>query len=822
MKTIRLIIVFSLLLSAFGLHAQKTLVTGLVIDSETKEPVPFANVYFKDSKIGTTTDVNGNYRIETYYATDSLVASTIGYQRLAKRVKADQSQVVDFEIGVSGIALEMVTVKADKKKKDPAIELMKKVIRNKAANNRVKLDYYEYNVYNKIEFDMNNIDESFTERRVMKPFQFVFENIDSTSEDKPFLPIFLTESYSRYFYRKSPKATKELIEATKVAGVQNESVSQFLGDMYQGTNVYDNYITVFGKSFVSPLSDFGQVSYKYYLLDSAVLNEKYKCYQIAFVPRRKGELVFEGEMWINDTTYAVKQIQASVKEDANINWVNAFSVYHEYDQVEDEVWMLTKEKVVIDFNVAEKSVGFYGRKTTMYNDFEINKAKDDDFYSVFNNIEVSEDANEQSDEYWQEKRPEKLSDKEQSIYTMVDTIKDIPAFRTYVDVITLVITGYYEMKYVDLGPYFTVFSFNQIEGPRFRVGGKTNSDFSTKMEFGGYVAYGLRDEQFKYQAEGRFFLSKRPRQIIHGSYRKDLEQLGQSANAWRTDNILASVFRRSPNNQLNAFEEYKVDHEIEYFPGFSSRLIYNRRDIWSPGQFLLTQTDNEGNTNTVNRISTSEVSLTLRLAYQEKFITGELDRISLGTKYPIIQANIALGIKGFLGGEYEYQRAALSVQDNFSLNPFGQSDLRIEVGKIWGRLPFPLLQLFNGNETYFYDAYAFNLMNFYEFVGDRWMTVSWVHHYNGLFFNKVPLLRKLKWREVTAFRCALGELRSNHEEELDFPNGLSTLRKPYFEASAGIENIFKIIRVDALWRLSYLNKPDAVPFGIRVGFQIDF
>jgi len=797
-------------------------VTGRVFDSETNEAVPFANIYFKDSKIGTISDEKGNYRIETYYGTDSLIASTVGYKRIAQKVKLDRSQVIDFEMQVSGIALQMITVKADKKKKDPAVEIMKKVVRNKAANNREKLNFYEYDVYNKIEFDINNIDESFTGRRVMKPFQFVFDNIDSTSEDKPFLPMFLTESYSRYFYRKNPKATKELIEATKVAGVKNESISQFLGDMYQGTNIYDNYIDIFGKSFVSPLSDLGQVSYKYYLLDSAVLDNRYKCYQIAFIPRRKGELVFEGEMWINDTTYAVKQIEATVKEDANINWVNGFKVIHEYDQVEDEVWMLTKENVVIDFNVAEKSVGFYGRKTTIYNNFRINEEQDDEFYSVFNNIQVADGANEKSDEFWNEKRPEHLSEKEQSIYAMVDTIKDIPAFRTYVDVITLIVTGYYEMKYIDFGPYFTTFSFNQIEGPRFRIGGKTNSDFSTKVEFSGYLAYGIRDELFKYQIESRYFLSKRPRQILHASYRKDLEQLGQSANAWRTDNILSSVFRRSPNNQLNAFEEYKVDYELEYFPGFSSLLTYNRRDIWSPGQFQLTQTDPEGNTQNIQRLSTSEVSLTLRLAYREKFITGELDRISLGTKYPIIQANLALGIKGFMGGEYEYQRAAIDIQDQFSINPIGQSDLHVEVGKIWGTLPFPLLQLFNGNETYFYDAYSFNLMNFYEFVADRWVTVAWVHHYNGLFFNKVPLFRKLKWREVTAFRCAIGELRNNHTEELDFVPGLSTLGKPYFEASAGIENIFKILRVDALWRLSYLDKPDAVPFGIRVAFQIDF
>ena len=317
-----------------SVFAQKTIVTGKVVDAENSEPLPYVNVFFKGSKIGTTTDLNGYYRIETYYPTDSLQASMMGFRNTAKKVKRDQAQVVDFEMPMSGINLGEVMIVGDKKAKDPAVELMKKVVRNKSTNNKEKLEAYEYSVYNKIEFDMNNIDESFKNRRVMKPFQFVFDNIDSTSEDKPFLPIFLTESVSRYYFLKNPKSSKEVIEATKVAGVKNESVSQFLGDMYQNTNVYENYISAFGKSFVSPLADLGMLSYKYYLLDSAVLDSRYKCYKIAFIPRRKGELTFEGEMWVHDTTYAVKQIEATIGQDANINWVNGFKVYHEYDQVE--------------------------------------------------------------------------------------------------------------------------------------------------------------------------------------------------------------------------------------------------------------------------------------------------------------------------------------------------------------------------------------------------------------------------------------------------------------------------------------------------------
>ncbi|HAW21100.1 MAG TPA: hypothetical protein DCX14_13040 [Flavobacteriales bacterium] len=817
---IRLLAILVLGLLANSPSAQQTIVVGKVFEAETNLPIPFANVYFKDSKIGTTTDEKGAYRIETYYPTDSLLVTVLGYQRGAQRVKADRSQVVDFEMKISGISLGPVTIVADKKAKDPAIEIMKKVIRNKKANNREKLEAYEYNVYNKIEFDMNNINERFTNQKVMKPFDFVFENIDSTSEEKPFLPIFLTESFSRYYYRKSPKSSMEHIKATKVAGVKNESVSQFLGDMYQNTNVYENYVDAFGKSFMSPLSDFGGTSYKYYLLDSAVINRK-KCFKIAFIPRRKGELVFEGEMWINDTTYALKEIQAKIIEGANINWINSFSVHHVYDQVENEIWMLTKENVVVDFNLSEKAIGFYGRKTTIYDEFIINEKKENSFYSTFNNIQVADSANDMSDEFWNEKRPESLSENEFKVYEMVDTIQQIRAFRTYVDLITLFVNGHYEMKYVDIGPYFTMASFNQVEGLRLRVGGRTNSDFSTRLELSGYLAYGTKDQRFKYHAASRFFISKSPRQIIHLSTRKDLEQLGQSANAWRTDNILSSVFRRAPF-RFNAYEEYKGGYEVEFIPGFSTKFEFGRKDIWSVGDVLFQRENGDGSVYDINRISTAEVGINVRFAYRESFISGDLDRISLGTKFPILEFNARLGIKGFLGGDYEYQRVSLRISDRFPINPIGQSEFILEAGKIWGTVPYPLLQMFPGNQTYFYDDYAYNLMNYYEFISDQWVTLFYTHHFNGLFFNKVPLFRKLKWREVATMRSAIGGLSNKHKAELQFPANLYDLNKPYFEAGVGVENILKIFRVDAIWRLSYLSNPNVVPFGVRLTFQIEF
>jgi len=809
-----------ILLAGSTALAQKTIISGKIVDAETKEPLPFVNVVFKGSKIGTTSDFDGNYRLETYYPSDSLQISSVGYIPQTKKVKKDETQVINFTVEAGAVQLREVVIKADKKAENPAHPIIRNVIANKKINNREKLGAYEYETYNKIEFDVNNIDEEFRNKRVLKPFQFVFDNIDS-SEAKPFLPLFMTESISNHYYRKDPKAQREVIHATKVSGVENKSVSQFLGDMYQNVNIYDNYITAFGKSFVSPISDFGFLSYKYYLLDSVSL-DGFKCYKIRYTPRRKSELTFEGDLWIADTTFAVKQVEATILKDANINFINEFSVYQEYNQVEKEVWMLTNDQLVVDFTLSNKTIGFYGRKKSSYRNFVINTPHEDGFYKSASNVIVDDSASLKSDEYWTQSRHVELSENEKKIYAMVDTIKQIPAFRTYVDIITLVVSGYYEAGLFELGPYFTTVSFNQVEGARFRLGGRTSNKFSTRLALEGYAAYGLKDENFKYMGGFQYFLSKSPRQRIGASYRKDLEQLGTSANAWRTDNILTSLFRRNPANQLNGFEEYKTFYEMEWFDGFSNRISFEKRDIWSLGSLNFQTPTSDVTPADVSRISTAEVGLYARFAYKEKFLSGEFERVSLGSKYPAIQAQLTLGLKGAFDSDYEYQKLVINIQDKIQLNPFGHTNVVLEVGKIWGTLPYPLLKLHNGNETYFYDSYAYNLMNFYEFVSDEYVSLFAVHHFNGLFLNKIPLMRKLKWREVASFRMAAGDFSEANRRELLFPEGLTVLKKPYYEAGVGIENIFKVIRVDALWRLSYLDNPDVIPFGFRGALQIAF
>lgn len=806
-------IFFLLLTNASG---QNTKIFGKVTDAKTGEVLPFVNVYFTGTQVGTTTDLDGKFLLETNLKVDSISARFVGYEISTKAVEKNKAQTINFSLTTGSVELQEIVIKPGV---NPAEILLKKIIENKGKNDKEQLDYYSYEVYNKVEFDLNNIDEEFRNKKVFKQFEFIFDNIDS-SDAKPYLPMFMTESISDFHYRKQPKSEREIIKGVKVSGLQNESVNQFLGDMYQKVNIYDNYVLVFGKSFVSPIADFGLRYYKYYMVDSAYIDNHW-AYKVTFMPRRRQEPTFAGQFWVADTSFALMNVEVSIASDANINFIKGFMAEQDYRQI-DSVWMLTRDKLVVDFNLSNKAMGIYGRKTTTYKDFRLNQIPPDTVFAGVDKVVVLESSNQRDEEFWDSSRHDSLTENEKAIYTMIDSMKNIPRFRTYVDLITMFMTGYKVIGKFEFGPYFTTYSFNQVEGHRFRLGGRTSNSFSKRLMIEAYGAYGLKDETFKYGGGIQYFLSKKPRFKFIAHYKYDMEQLGQSVNALRQDNILASAFRRNPFDKLTLVEEYKTSLEREWLTGFSNRITLSHRTLQPRGSLEYLQLNSEGAIENLSSITTSEVSLYTRFAYKEKYVEGEFDRISLGTKYPTVQLDISFGIPDLIGSDYEYQRIKLNVSGDFRTRPFGYIEYIFEGGKILGSAPYPLLELHNGNETYFYDHYAFNMMNYFEFASDQYVSASLTQHFNGFFFNRVPLFRRLKWREVVFGKAVTGTLDAKNALILVLPENMTSLEEPYVEVGAGVENIFKIFRVDGLWRLTHLDRPNVNQFGIRGTFAINF
>jgi hypothetical protein len=818
-----LILLFVLLFTVGSISnsfAQETVVSGKVTDALTNEPIPFATVIFKGATIGSNTDMDGNFRIKTETPTDSLVFILVGYNQVKMRVKKGQIQVINVALKASKVELQEVVIKAGE---NPANIIVRKIIDNKERNNPSKLETYQYEVYNKVEFDLTNISDKFKSKKLLKPFSFIWDNMDSSeTNSRPFLPFFISETLSDFYFKNNPKNRKEIIKGSKISGLENATITQFLGDMYQRVTIYDNFIDLFGKGFVSPTSDLGLVYYRYYLLDSMYLDDQW-CYKLKFKPRRPQELTFAGEFWVQDTSWAIKKINMRIAHDANVNWIEDMAIVQEYTYVNNQNWMLSKDMLVIDFAAKEDGMGFIGRKSTSYRNFIINQPIKEDVFTGTENIIVSDEALKRSENFWDQSRHEELSERELKIYHMVDTIKTLPAFKTYVDFITLFFTGYKDIGKIELGPYYTVYSFNRVEGNRFRIGGRTSDDFSTRVLMDGYLAYGTLDEKFKYGGGIKYKISDKPRQFVGVNYKKDVQQLGQSDNAFQDDNILGSLFRRTPQSRLNSIELQKIWYEMEWFPGFSNKISFSHSHFAPLGDLNTNYYIDDSRTQIKNSYDITEVNLFARFAYREKFVAGKIDRVSLGSDYPVIQVNAGFGVRGLLDGSFNYQKLTVKVDDRIRLAPFGYTYVLLSAGKIWGRLPYPLLELHPGNETYFYDYAAFNLMNYFEFVSDYYFSGYATHHFEGFFLDKIPLLRKLKWREVAQLKAVYGGINRQNIDILENPNEFSTLQaKPYAEAGLGVENIFKIIRIDFLWRLSYLENPDIAKFGIRGSFQLSF
>lgn len=804
-------------LTAFG---QKTGVSGQVTDASTGEPVPFASVFFQNSKIGTETDLDGKYSISSYYATDSLVVRASGYQPQVVSVVKDQAQVLNFRLETITQDIDEVVITAPDEK--PSTILHRRIVRNKPINNKEKLGAYEYETYNKIQLDLNNLGEKFEDRKIVKSLDVVMDYLDTVGGGK-YLPLLLTESISDFYYRTNPKKKKEVVKASRITGIQNVEVNQFLGEMYQDINVYENYIGIFDKSFISPISDFAMGFYKFYMEDSAFIDNQW-CYEMKFVPKRKGDLTFTGSMWIHDTTYAVKQWTADVASSANINYVNGFYLEQQFDQVEDEVWMLTLDKLIVDLKVTRKSkvVGFYGRKLTSRKNFVINTPYDPSFYRTNENVVVLDSADQRSKQYWRKHRHFPLNTQEKNIDDMIDSLNEVPLFNAFKNLTYLATTGFYPFGKIEIGNIQNIMSFNRVEGFRNQLQLRTSNDFSRRLELSGKLAYGYMDQEFKYGGKIRFNVTPKKRGMLSLYYDYDLTQLGLGENAADVDAALGSFFRTQPLNQLTFVEKIGGKFEKDFGKSFIISAGADWRELESKGEANYRVPTGNESTNTIDKISTFESFVEIRYAKNEEFLSGSFDRISLGSKYPIFTLRGVAGIKGVFDSDYEYQKLEFSMEHSPKIGIFGKLNYEIYGGYIFGTAAYPFLKIHEGSQTYWFQAHAHNRMNFFEFISDQYVGASLEHHFDGLFFDRIPLVRKLKWRFVATGKTVWGTISDKQSQTMLLPDATREFGNlPYVETSLGIENIFKVFRFDAVWRATHRDV-GVPPVSIRGKFTIRF
>jgi hypothetical protein len=820
MKKLLLIIIvfFTCLIFPTLAQAQLTKIRGKIIDQVTEKPVPFANIFFKNTTIGVSAGFEGQFSMEVDTPKDTLVASAMGYHESFIVIKKASFQEVVFRLEPDEVNLNEVEVFANA---DPGLIIFHKMIENKPKNNPEDFNYINYRLYNKIEIDANNVNDRFQKSKLMKKFQIAFQYVDTSAiNGKAYLPVFISETVSQVYKRAHPKSTREIIEASQLSGFNSESLGQYMGGLYQDVNIYDNFIPIFEKYFISPLSSNGLLSYDYVVLDTLLINNK-NCFHLMFKPRRKQELTFVGELWIHDSTFAVIKAEMKSAVDANINFVNDIAIGLEYDFVNHKHWVLSQDKIVLDVNVIENSMqvpGFFIRRNSHYSQFVFNHAPPDSVFSYPSGVKLLQGMQNKDTVYWKKNRDVQLNKNEKGVYTMVDSVQNIPLFKTYVDAIYLFTGGYLNWGKFELGPVFKTLSYNTTEGLRMRLGGRTNKNFSTKLRLHGYVAYGKKDQQLK-GAGGMFYLLKKnPYRKIGFDFKYDLEQLGQRNVKFTDDNFLTSILRRSPNNKQSLVEGYKIYYSHDWFSGFNTTFTFNQRKMYPAGD-LQFKIWNGTAYEIVNAIKTSEISLKIRFAFHEKYFVGSFERMRLGTSYPVLEVDATYGVPGLFASNQKYFRLISQIHQYFQIGSLGWSKYIVEAGKLWGTVPYPLLEIAPGNQTLIGQQYAYNLMNYYEFINDEYISLFYTHHFDGLLFNHIPFLRKLNWREVIHAKGIIGNISENNAQYSIFPAYSYSLSKPYYEVGAGIENILKVGRIDFIWRLNHHDHPQTQRFGIFISLQ---
>jgi hypothetical protein len=808
---------FLLFFIPFGwtvLYAQQQVVSGLVIDASSGEPLPYVNVSVKLTTTGAITDDQGSFSF--FYLpkpNDSLQFRFVGYNPQCFPIEKFLQRIYTVELHQSSQTLPEVIILPGE---NPADIMLRKIIASKQKNNQEHYDYFSCEIYNKIRFDLNNFDTSFKEKRLLKPFAFVFDNAD-TSEvtGKTFLPIFISETVSDFYFRKSPKTIRENIQGVKVSGVKNESLNHFMGNMYVQTNIYDNFIVLFDKNFVSPVAANAMVFYRYYLTDSTYIDNQW-CYKLEFRPRRKQELTFTGHMWVHDSTWSVVAYDMEMAADANINYVEYLSMSALYKKYDDTLWVKDQESFFVEFYTltkTEKAPGFFGHKYTSFQKYSFSPPEDQAIFNTPALVLSNDEASVRTPEFWTQHRHDSLSKNDRLVYEMIDSIQQIKAYKTWSDIIQMIATGYYVGKNLEYGPYASLISFNSIEGTRLRFGIRTSNAFSTKIMPYGHIAYGFNDEQIKYGAGLWYMFSKIPRRAFNMHFKHDYELIGKSENAFREDFLIGTLFTRNPMDKLTMTDQLNIKYEHEWLSGFSVTLFFSEKNLIYPPENSF-QFNTGGFLKTMSVIHSTEAGLQLRYAHKERFLSGEFERISLGSRYPIIRMRV---FKEFSG--YNYWKTTLNITHWFNLRGLGWSKYIVDAGMITGATPYPFLKIHEGNESFMLDEMSFNMMNYYEFVSNQWISVYYTHHFDGLFFNRIPLLRKMKLREVVWGKILFGNLDAENQSYNIFPENMFILSQPYIEAGAGIENIFRFFRVDVVWRHSYLNHPNVSPLGIFAGLQ---
>lgn len=830
----------SLSLFITGFFNAQNSANGRILDAKTNKEINAVDVFINDNNKPALTTSSGSFSIQSdsiiyklkfqkkNYALESIEITPEKFSNLTVKLSSEKVSTIEE------VVIHNEKTKFKNKKENPAYRIMQEVWKRKRNNGLDKFDTYTYKEYEKIQFDANNLDSTFMNRKIFNKLDFIFDYADSTASGKMALPIFLNESlYENFGENKPGKKTKKLLVAQKTSGFQdNQVISITAKNLYRDINIYDNTLNYFDIGFPSPVGNDGFSTYDYNLIDTISVRGE-DAYKIRYQPRRTEVLAFQGYLYISTDSYAVLGATLKSTSKINVNFINSISTELEYDNPDPETFLPKKFVTEIEltpFSKKKSAKSIIAKRSVDYSEYEFNKPLE---ASIFTRKEEEYDAKfvDKTDDFWVKARPDSLSKSEQGVYEMLDKLQQTPKFNRIVKIYETLASRYYNVtKGIDLGPITSVYGKNEVEGDRIRIGARTYFGQNDPWRIEFYNAYGFKDHQFKYGVEGRYMFNRVNRFMIGAGTKRDITQLGVQLTT--EDGILSrsfassTVFARGENASLSSVNQTSIFTSIEPWKNFQVRIDGTMQSIKSanPSGFNLMYYRNGDLRKTTND---SHVTISLIARPGAKFSQTGVDRYEHGTLAPTIVLKYTRGIEGLFNADFNYNKLQFMFYKPILLGSWGKTLLNFEAGKNFDTVPLALQNIIPGNQSYGLVPNTFAQLNYYEFVADTYSTLHIEHHFNGKILSFIPLIKKLKLREVAFIRGAYGSLSDASKNinvegfKYSAPN-----EKVYYEYGFGLENIgfgnLRIFRVDFNWRGNYLDRPDISKFGIKAGFQFGF
>lgn len=824
---------------------QQTIVKGYVKDSITGEGLPMVTVFMTGAGEGVLTAVDGAFTINTTKNFKCLTVSAVGYKPKQVYVRKGETNEINILMQSTTVMLnELVVTKKEKYKKkgNPAVAFVEKVMAHKHLNDPKNNEYFSYGKYEKMSLGFNDFSEVADKNVILRKFKFLIDYMD-TSEitGRRILPISMKEKVSHEYFRKSPSSHKEYVTGLKNGGLDEsfdqESVKRFLDDVFREIDIFGNDVTFMQNRFVSPLSNIGTNFYKYYLSDTLDVDGE-KCVELSFVPFTTQAFGFLGRIYVpvGDSTYFVKKVKLNVPRHINLNYVQHVFIEQNYERAADGSRLKTNDDMTVEFKIMPGTQGMYARRQTNYKDFSFAPPENMDIFNKSGEQIVANDASYLPDQFWADNRPTQAKSDESTIKKMIQRLRQSKLFYWSEKVIVALVSGYVQTggksSKFDFGPMNTTISSNALEGLRLRIGGMTTANLSKHWFARAYAAYGFKDEKWKYMGQLEYSFNQKkyhsnefPIHSIKIEHKYDIDQLGQHYMYTNADNVFLAL-KRKTDDKINYLRTSEIEYKIETKGGFSVSAGF-QHNIHEASRFLPFE---NGYGDVFKRYTEAGFNVTLRYAPGEKFYQTRSYRIPINLDAPVLSLTQTYVPKGFMGSKFEINKTEIGVQKRFWFSAFGYTDIIVKAAKLWSKVSYPDLLLPNANLSYTIQPESYTLLNAMEFANDQYLSWDFTYWANGAILNRIPLVRYLKLREVFSFRGLYGKLSDKNNPEMNndlyrFPldaHCRTMDKKPYMEIGVGLDNIFTFLRVDYVWRLTYRHNPGVDRSGVRIQLHFTF